>query len=329
MENCTRLRLLYLYRILVERTDEKHQFTVSELIHALEEEYQIKTDRNALARDFRSLKGTGFPVEVTQHGMQNRYFYSGRPFENAELKILIDAVASSKFISEEKSQSLIKRLAGMANSVESGKLCSHVSAVGRVKSEDLYSYENVDVINQAIEEKRQISFQYFDYNTDKTKYLRHDGQFYFVSPYALVWDGDYYYVIGYNEDRNIIENFRVDRIWKYCVMLEEECSALPEDFNLSDYMKQTFQMFSADKSTYVDLLCKKEMMKFLIDKFGKSVETQKIDEENFSARIYVNLSPTFYRWVFGFQEDIRITGPKKALDEYHAMARRALDLPDA
>ena len=328
MENVTRLRLLYLYRILEDRTNDKNPLPVSDLISILNTEYGIKTDRNALARDFNTLVDAGYPIQI-KHEARNLYYYTGRVFEDAELKILIDAVASSKFIPEEESRSLITRLAGMTGPEESRKLCSHVCVVGRVKSQNYCALENAEVINQAIEEKRQISFQYSDYNTDKKRVLRHDGQFYFVSPYTLVWDGDYYYVIGFNEDKMAVENFRVDRIWKHCVMLEEESSAVPDDFKLSDYMKQTFQMFSADRSMYVDLICKREMMKFLIDKFGESVETTKIDEENFSARVYVNLSPTFYRWIFGFRGDIRITGPQKALDGYHAMTRRAFAVPDA
>ncbi|MCH4032634.1 MAG: WYL domain-containing protein [Lachnospiraceae bacterium] len=328
MENVTRLRLLYLYRILEDRTNDKNPLPVSDLISILNTEYGIKTDRNALARDFNTLVDAGYPIQI-KHEARNLYYYTGRVFEDAELKILIDAVASSKFIPEEESRSLITRLAGMTGPEESRKLCSHVCVVGRVKSQNYCALENAEVINQAIEEKRQISFQYSDYNTDKKRVLRHDGQFYFVSPYTLVWDGDYYYVIGFNEDKKTVENFRVDRIWKHCVMLEEESSAVPDYANLSDYLKRTFQMFSADRSTYVDLICQRETMKFLIDKFGESVETTKIDEESFSARVYVDLSPTFYRWVFGFHGDIRITGPKKALDSYHAMARQALDLPDA
>lgn len=327
MENGTRLRLLYLYKILYERTDENHQLSILDLIKILEEEYGIRTDRNALTRDFRALIGTGYSIGIT-HGAQNHYFYSGRVFEMAELKILIDAIASSKVITEKESRSLIKRLAAMAGPEESAKLCSHVCVVGRVKSQNHHGYENVNVINQAIEEKCRISFRYFDYKADKTKYLRHDGQAYIVSPYVLVWDGDSYYLIGYNEDKEMVENFRLDRIWKICRMLDEESSGYPEGFDLAGYLKKTFQMFSADRSMYVDLICRTEMMKFLIDKFGETVETRMIDEEHFSARVYVNLSPTFYRWVFGFQGDIRITGPQKVLDEYHAMARRALDLPD-
>lgn len=241
MENVTRLRLLYLYRILEKHTDEKHPLPVSELIRILEEEYGIRTDRNALARDFRTLVDAGYPIEI-KHAAKNLYYFTGRTFNNAELKLLIDAVASSKFIPEEESRSLILRLAGMADPRESEKLCSHVCVVGRIKSQNERGFENVDAINQAIEENRKITFQYFDDNTDKTKELRHNGEYYIVSPYVLVWDGDYYYLIGFNEARQKVEHFRLDGFRETCQMLDDERSEPPERFNLAAYLQRTFQM---------------------------------------------------------------------------------------
>lgn len=325
MKNLTRLRLLYLYQIMVERTDEDHQLSTSDLIAILKDQYGIRTDRNAIARDFRTLQEIGYPI-ATIRTTQNHYYYNGRQFKTAELKILIDAVASSKFIPERESRTLIKRLAEMANKEDAKNLKNHVSVVGRVKSHNDRGYANVNLINDAINKKRKITFQYFDYDSNKKKILRHNGQYYVVSPYVLVWDGDYYYAIGYNDAKEIVENFRLDRIWHTCRVLDEESVAKPKEFDLAEYMRQTFQMFSTDKSMYVDLVCRVDMMKFLIDKFGVKVETKKIDDESFSARVYVNLSPTFYRWIFGFDGAIRIIGPKKVLDEYHAMARHALEL---
>ena len=182
-------------------------------------------------------------------------------------------------------------------------------------------YYVVDTITDAINAGNKINFQYFDYNESKEKCLRHDGAKYSVSPYALVWDDNHYYMCGYSDEKQMIVNYRVDRMCN-TVMIGEIAVPLPESFNIDEYIRHLFHMFVGDK-VKVTLECRNDMMKYIIDFFGKDIETWRASEKTFYAKVYVVASPTFYGWVFPFEGKLRIVEPEEILDKYRSMIKAA------
>ena len=324
MENGTKLRLLYLYQHLVKSSDQEHPISTSQLMEDLKQLYGIVVNRNTMANDLNMLNQAGLRIEVI-HDRQNLYYYDGQVFDLAELKILIDAVSSSKFITEKKSKDLIGKLLSLTNGNGAEKLRRHIYVEERVKSDNEKGYYIVDAVNEAIDSGRKITFQYTEYNNRKRKILKHEGEYYVVSPYALIWDGDYYYVVGFSERRGIIQNFRLDRIAKSTSILDEPARPAPDDFNLKKYFESVFRMFPADEQVSVELLCESFIMKAMVDQFGIKVQTEETDDSHFKATVSVCPSPTFYRWVFGWNGAMKILGPANVLEEYRGMCRKGLE----
>lgn len=322
MENGTKLRLLYIYQYLLENTDSNHPQSTVDLINMLKEKYGMKVSRNTICNDLILLRQSDLHIEYVE-STQNKYYYNGHPFEVSELKILIDALSSAKFITEEISQALIAKLLSLTTADNARLLRRHVTVEGRVKSENRLGYYSVDVINTAIDLRRKIYFKYTDYDVNKQRYTLEHG--YTLSPYDLIWDGNYYYVRGFCDERQAMRNFRVDRINEVPALLNEAAVIKPVDYNLPDYDKAVFRMFDTDKPIEVELLCNVNMMKYLIDNFGADFESEVIDENTFKARISVCTSTTFYRWVFGFKGSIKIVGPEPVRTEYQTMLKNALN----
>ena len=195
MDNNAKLRPLYLAKILYERTDEDHYLTTMQLAQILEEEYGIPAHRQTIKTDIELLQQFGMDIQEVK-STQNRYNLISRQFEIAELKLLIDAVQSSKFISKERSEQMVSKIVTLAGQYKAEELKRNASVEGRVKSENRQDLLIVDAINEAINARKKIGFQYFAYNIRKQKKLRHDGERYIFSPYRLIWNGDYYYVLG-------------------------------------------------------------------------------------------------------------------------------------
>lgn len=325
MGNVNKLRLLYIYKHLFRYSDEDHPVSTSELLKFLKDEYDMDVNRTTLPGDFAMMEMAGLHFEIVK-SRQNKYYFDGRLFDVAELKLLIDAVSSSKFITEKKSKDLIRKLTTLTSEYNAEKLRRHVTVEGRVKSENEKAYYILDAINEAIDKSCKIRFQYTEFNNRKRKILKNDGEYYIVSPYALVWDGDYYYLIGWCDNRDHMRNFRVDRFYKTPVILEdEEAIPEPEDFNLAEYSQKVFRMFGSDETIEVELLCETGMMNGIIDQFGTKVKTWDVDDQHFKAAVSVCPSPTFYRWIFGWNGGIKIISPVSIKEEYIQMARKALD----
>ena len=196
MKDTSKLRLILICQLLVNESDAGHPLTIAKIRKILKDRYDLDTNRNTVTDDLRQLKAHGFPLEAWR-SRQNRYYYNGRPFETAELKLLIDAVAASKFITERKSQDLIGKITKLTTDAQAEQLKRHIYVDARPKTDNESGYYIVDAVNEAIETGRKISFQYTDYDGEKNRILRHDGQIYVFGPYALLWDGDYYYTIGW------------------------------------------------------------------------------------------------------------------------------------
>ena len=323
-ENDNRLRILYLYQLLLSQTDENHPLTTKQIMDKMQELHQIHMHRTTVPSDIALLQAAGFDIV----GVRRRafeYYLADRTFSIPELKILIDAVQSSKFITEKKSRDLIERLISLASKHDADRLKRSIHISGRAKSKNEKGYYIVDAINEAMNTNVKVSFLYFDYDGKKKQVLKNDGQPYIVSPYDLVWDGDFYYLIGYCDDRQEVRVFRVDRIKQQPLLLSDEMQKRPKDYDVSKYTQEVFRMFATQDTTEVALLCENHVMKSIIDRFGSKIRTQTISDHQFRVKVKVCTGPTFYRWVFGFNGAIRIEGPQDVRQTYREMLVKALE----
>ena len=313
----TKPRILYLLRILEQYTDEEHPLTTKQLIDKLQDEYSISAHRTTLTKDIVALQEYGVDI-VTVHSTQCKYFIGSRKFELPELKLLIDAVESSKFITAKKSENLIEKIHQLTSFGQVAKLKRNNYVVDRIKPDNEQIYYIVDCINDAINDGKQISFQYYDYSGLKKKVLKNKGEVYKLSPYKLLWSGDYYYVIGYSEKKGKVINFRVDRIAGTPTILSENALPMPSDFDLENFTKEVFFMFSGNE-VVVDLRCDNSLMKTMIDRFGEDVKTLAYDMTSFRLITEVSASPTFIVWAFGFGGKVQILAPESVKEQYKQM----------
>ena len=254
MDNNAKLRPLYLAKILYERTDEDHYLTTMQLAQILEEEYGIPAHRQTIKTDIELLQQFGMYTQELQ-SPQARYNLISRQFEIAELKLLIDAVQSSKFISKERSEQMVSKIVTLAGQHKAEELKRNASVEGRVKSENRQDLLIVDAINEAINVGVKISFYYSELNGKKKEVLRNDVKLYTVSPFDLIWDGDYYYLTDYCDEREFVRTYRVDQIKKQLELLTEKAVKKPKGYNVSKYTAEVSRMFSTDEAVDVTLLC--------------------------------------------------------------------------
>ena len=314
-ETDKRLRILYLYRMLQKYTDETHFLTNPQIRRMMEEQHGIKVHRTTVPRDIEALRAAGVEVLSTRTKSLN-YYLADRAFSIPELRLLIDAVQASKFITEKKSRSLTEKLYSMASDTNAAKLRRSVHVTGKAKSDNEKGYYIVDAINEAMNAGRKISFLYFDYDGKKKRRLMNNGEPYTVSPYDLIWDGDYYYLTGFCDERDEVRTFRVDRIDHQPEILPEVIVKKPKDYRVEKYTQEVFRMFSTDETVDVRLLCDNDVMKFVIDQFGLKVHIKTETEDQFRANVRVCPGPTFFGWVFGFGGKIVIIGPEEIRKEY-------------
>lgn len=311
------IRIIELLRFLYQQTDEAHAVTVSEMIEHLKSK-GIPSVRQTVYTDLEALDSAGIDI-VQIKSTQNRYFIGSRIFEYPELKMLVDAVASSKVISAKKSQALIQKLGQLTSIQQAEQLQRLASLSSRVKPHNEKVYYIIDSIQTAILDQHQISFQYYEYTPEKKKILKHDGYRYILDPYALEWKNDHYYLIGYSHKHKGIAHFRVDRLTSV-EPLDSKFQPMP-DFDVAAYTNKMVDMFAAEHAEQVKLLCSNELMRVIIDHYGEDIEISPYDDTHFTVIIEVNPSGTFYGWVFKFMGKIRILSPQSCVDKMQDIAR--------
>lgn len=319
-------RILYLRKILLERTDEGNLLSTTQLINILNDEYGISAHRTTITKDIVALQEFGMDIVVI-HSTQSKYFVASRKFELSELKMLIDAVESSKFINNKKRDALIKKIHTMTSKGQVEKLERNNYVINQIKPDNEQICYIIDKINDAINIGKQISFQYYDYTGLKKKVLKNNGEMYKLSPYKILWCGDYFYVLGYSEKQCKVINFRVDRIAKSLDILTKDIIPMPDDFDIESYTKEVFFMFSGEK-VQVDLRCDNSLMKTMVDCFGEDVRTLAYDMTSFRIRTEVSASQTFFGWVFGFNGKVQILGPESVKEQYKEMIKNAAKCDD-
>ena len=310
-------RLIVLSKMFYTQTDEDHQMTNLQILNYLKE-HDVPANEKTLRGDIRLLKELGFDI-VTIVSRPNRYYQGKREFTLPELKLLIDAICSSRFITTKKSHDLGIKLAELASDNQKKELRRNVYATNRVKNSNESIYGMVDLINEAINSHRKIQFKYREYTGDLKPILRHDGEVYEISPYALFWNEDFYYVIGWSNKHNNVSTFRTDRLVDP-VITDERAAKKPENFDLDDYSRRIFEMYDGEP-TEVKLEVRTDLAKYLVDRFGTDIETTPTSDDYFKVTVEVSLSPTFYAWVFQFFGEIRILSPVKAVNEITEMAQ--------
>ena len=308
-----KFKLYRLAQIMLEMTDDEHYITMPEIIEALGK-YEITADRKSIYNDLRDLEVLGIEVEGESAGKGYHYHVVNRPFELAELKLLVDAIQSSKFITERKTNTLIKKLEKMISKYETMKLQRQVFVSGRIKTMNESIYYTVDAIHNAIAENRKIYFQYYQWNVKKEMELRHNGAVYHISPWGLSWDDENYYLIGYDSDAETIKHYRVDKMIP--IEMSDEKREGKERFkklDLADYAKKSFGMFGG-KEQQVKLLVDNRLAGVIIDRFGKDVMLIPADEEHFTVNVTVHISNQFLSWAISLGEGVKIVSPDEVVN---------------
>lgn len=317
-----KLKLLYLLRILHEKTDEEHGLTLAEITAELGR-YDIQAERKSLYDDFEMLREFGIDIEMKRE-KTTQYYIASRDFELPELKLLVDAVQSSKFITARKSASLIKKLEALVSTHEAHQLQRQVHVSNRIKTMNESIYYAVDSIHEAITENRQISFQYFDWTPEKKKLLRHDGKIYIVSPHALMWDDENYYLVAYDANEGDVRHYRVDKMTRITV-LEARREGVEEfrNFDMGIYSKKTFGMYRGEEQT-VTIRCENELAGVMIDRFGEDVTMYAAGSDHFEIVVKVFVSPLFLTWFMNFGTKVKIMSPQSVVEDFTKLAREVL-----
>ncbi len=309
-----KLKIIYLMKILLEKTDEEHSITMQEIKESLEA-YGIGAERKSLYSDIESLRQYG--MDIIGRQMDRTYYYSvgNRQFELAELKLLVDSVQAAKFITAKKSNELIKKIESMASKYEASKLHRQVYVAERVKTMNESIYYNVDMIHAAIGANSKITFQYFQWNVDKKMELRRGGSLYEVSPWALSWSDENYYLIAFDSLEDKIKHFRVDKM----LHIEMEGSKREgkkcfDEFDMAIYTRKMFGMFGGEEQM-VKIECENALAGVMIDRFGKDVAIMKKDGEHFAVIVKVAVSRQFLSWVIALGEGAKIVGPESVVEQ--------------
>ena len=314
-----RTRLLTLYRILSEESDAEHPIPLASLLERLAAE-GIRAERKSLYEDFEALRCVGFDVRY-----QNPlgWFLVGGALESAELRLLVDTVQAAHTISQEQSRTLIEKLTRLASCHQKEQLRRELWVEGRVKSTNESVYTNIDRIQESLRQGCTLSFQYFTYDQEKTKVLRRDGARYVVSPRALIWNHENYYLVALDHRSDSLRHYRVDKMQRL------QCLTLParapeEPFDTADYSHRHFSMFGG-REACVSLRFHKRLVGVLLDRFGMEIELTEDGGEHVLLTVEVSLSPQFLAWLFGLGEEAQLLAPYWAVQEYQKQLKRTLE----
>ena len=310
-------RALHIYKYLLDNTDDDHPATIKDITAYLNS-IGIDAGRQTISDDVDELQACGFDVIKTR-STQNQYFIGSRVLELSELKMLVDAVQAARFITPGRARDLIKRLTTLASPHQAGELKRKLYVEGRAADANVLAV--VDMLYKAIQTKRTMTFQYYEYSPEKKREHKHNGRVYELSPYDLFWNNDRYYVLGYSKTHGAIRTFRVDRIGKP-ELTGNPATPKPRDYRIENFRDSVFLMLDGQRQT-VELLCDNDMMDAVVDKFGKKVKTALADGGHFRVTTEVSVGSTFFAWVFNYAGKIRIQSPESVQSEYREHLSRA------
>lgn len=319
-----KIKLLYLMKILMEKSDESHALTINDIIIEIER-YGFTAERKTIYEDIGLLRQFGIDIITRKNGRSHEYFVGSRTFELPELKLLVDAVQSSKFITTKKSRLLIKKIESLASLYEAKQLDRQVFVTNRVKTMNEGIYYNVDRLYLAITENKQISFKYFEYAVNKEMKFRKNGEKYVTSPYFLSWDDENYYLVSFSNKYRDFTHYRVDKMTDIEI-LDQLRTEIPEEknFNIADYSKSVFNMFGGEEEI-VKIQFDNSLVNVVIDRFGKDIMIEQADEFKFVVKLKVAVSSAFFAWVFQFENKARILEPGWIVEQFKERINRIIN----
>jgi predicted DNA-binding transcriptional regulator YafY len=319
--NNQKLKIVYLMKIFLEKTDETHSITMPEIISELER-YGVSAERKSIYSDIENLRLFGMDIIGEQRERTYYYHLGNRQFELAELKLLVDSVQSAQFITAKKSNELIRKIEGFASKYEASQLQRQVYVSKRIKTMNESIFYNVDIIHRAIGENSQIVFQYFQWDVQGKMVLRRNGAFYQVSPWALSWEENKYYLIAFDGVENKIKHFRVDKMLHIEVKNEKrQGKSIFHQFDMAVYTRKMFDMFDGEEQI-VKLECENEFAGVMIDRFGRDISLKPIDETHFTVNVNVSVSRRFLAWIFALGEGVKIVSPETVVEQMRQEAER-------
>ena len=319
-----KLKLFYLYKIMSEETDRTHFLTMPQIVERLAS-YGVEADRKSLYDDMEALDLFGIKVQRTRDGAHTYYNMTNRPFELAEMKFLVDAVQASKFITEKETKEIIMKLLNLVSMNDARLLERDIHVPGRIKNMNESVYYTVDVIFRALNLDQQLRFHYFCWNVDGEKELRRNGDYYIVSPWALHYDDEKYYLVAYDHLRKEMRHFRVDKILDIETMeVKRKGVTKYRKRNEEKYTQQHFRMFGGELQT-VTLLCKNEMSNVILDQFGRNTKLTRVDKDYFDVSVEVAVSDQFFGWVVALGDKVKIVGPQDVVQQMKKIGKKVLE----
>ena len=318
-----KLKISYLTRIMMEKTDDEHGLTMQQIIDELAK-YDIEAERKSIYADFADMTDKlGIEIIKEKIGRETYYHVAGRDFEVAEVKLLIDAIQSSKFITEKKSNELIKKVKGLVSKYQAAQLQRQVFVHGRIKTMNESIYYNVDTLHGAIAQNSRIKFQYCGWYPNKELVPLHDGKFFAVSPWALSWDDEYYYLVAFDHYEEKIKHYRVDKMMKISILEEKRGGKeVFESYDMASYSTMNFGMFHGEVKR-VHISFPNYMVGVFIDRFGKDIPIRPAEGENRSEiAVNVAVSKQFFGWIASLGRWVKITGPDEVVSEMREFVQK-------
>ena len=306
-----KLKLPLLERALLRETAEDHPMTVQQLISTLEA-HEVGAERKSIYDDMDALRELGLDVQ-SRKGKSPGWFIGGRLFELAELKLLVDAVQSSRFLTQKKSSALIGKLESLASVHQARQLQRQVYVDRRIKTMNESIFYNVDRLHGAIGANRVISFHYFEMNMNKERVFRRGGAEYQVTPYGLIWDNENYYLAGWDHDREEVRHYRVDKMTD--ITLTDQRGRDRGSWDLEGYTRRHFGMY-AGRPCQLRLRCAAPLAGVFLDRFGQDIMLVPQDEEHFTVTLDLVVSPPFWGWLFGLGAQVEVLSPAWAVEEF-------------
>ena len=312
-------KLLYLARILSQQTDQEHPMTIARMMDLLQAQGVDVRDRKSLYDDLETLRVFGMDIEMQREGRSVGYYVAGREFELPELKLLVDAVQSSRFITHNKTNQLIRKVESLASVHQARQLQRQVYVTRRIKAMNESIYYTVDALHEAIDSGKQIRFHYFEWALGRgrervEKRLRRGGGWYQVSPFSLVWDNENYYLVAFETESGTVRHYRVDKMQDLTVTdLPRE--GLPENFDPAAYAGSLFGMYNGVQET-VKLRFENSLIGVVADRFGREVFLSPDGDGHFTVTTKVAVSPQFLSWVFSFGPQAQILSPEPVRNQF-------------
>ena len=312
-QNATRIKLLKIWEILCQETDEEHPMESLTLIEKLAE-MGIPCTRKTLYTDIQILNDCGYEV-ICSRKKKNEYYVIDRSFDLPELHILLDAVQAASFITPKKTKEFVNKIAALAGSRSGEVIKRNIVAFNTTKNTNESIYYSINEIATAINKKKKIEFVYFDYDADYRKVYRKDGAKYIVNPYATIFSDDNYYLLGYNDKYKTITHYRVDRM-EHVKMIADDLVPLSDDkaFDVRKHKKELFGMFTGNEEK-VSFVIDGSMLDVVFSKFGSDVKLRKIDDKHYSFTAEVQISPIFFGWCCAFGERLKVVSPDNVIEK--------------